>query len=112
MVSPWRTEWGEGGQKQEDQQGGFHNNPGKNAGGTSQGVCRESGEKGLDSEYVWQWSWEIGFANRLNEEYSRKGGFPVALVVKNSPANAGDMRDVGLIPGLGGSPREGHVNPL
>ena len=36
----------------------------------------------------------------------------MALVVKNSPANAGDMRDVGLIPGLGGSPREGHVNPL
>ena len=29
----------------------------------------------------------------------------VALVVKNPPANAGDARDVGSIPGLGRSPR-------
>jgi len=35
------------------------------------------------------------------------GGFPGALVVKNVPANAGDMRDMGSIPGSGGSPREG-----
>ena len=28
----------------------------------------------------------------------------VALVVKNSPANAEDIRDVGLIPGLGRFP--------
>ena len=26
-------------------------------------------------------------------------GFPVGLEVKNPPANAGDIRDVGLIPG-------------
>ena len=36
----------------------------------------------------------------------------VALVVKNPPANAGDPRDMGLIPGLGRSPGEGHGNPL
>ena len=30
---------------------------------------------------------------------------PVALVVKNLPANAGGIRDVGLIPGLGRSPK-------
>ena len=34
-----------------------------------------------------------------------------ALVVKNSPAGAGDIRDVGLIPGPGRSPRGGHGNP-
>ena len=34
----------------------------------------------------------------------------VALLVKNLPANAGDIRDVGLIPGLGISPREGNGN--
>ena len=34
----------------------------------------------------------------------------VALVVKNSPADAGDIRDVGMIPGLGRSPGEGHGN--
>ena len=36
----------------------------------------------------------------------------VALEVKNPPSNAGDIRDVGLIPGLGRSPGGGHGNPL
>ena len=36
----------------------------------------------------------------------------VPLVVKNLPANAGDLRAVGSIPGLGGSPGGGHRNPL
>ena len=34
------------------------------------------------------------------------------LVVKNPPANAGDMRDAGVIPGLGKTPGEGSGNPL
>ena len=34
------------------------------------------------------------------------------LVVKNLPANAGDLRDVGLIPGSGRSLGRGHGNPL
>ena len=33
-------------------------------------------------------------------------------MVKNPPANARDVRDMGLISGLGRSPREGHGNPL
>ena len=36
----------------------------------------------------------------------------VVLVVKNLPANAGDIRDVGLIPGSGRSPGGGHGNAL
>ena len=36
----------------------------------------------------------------------------VVLVVNNLPANAGDVRDMGLIPGLGRSPGEGHGTPL
>ena len=36
----------------------------------------------------------------------------VVLVVKNPPANAGDIRDAGSIPGLGRFPGEGHGNPL
>ena len=36
----------------------------------------------------------------------------VALVVKNPPANAGNVRDLGLIPGWGRSPGGGHGNPL
>ena len=36
----------------------------------------------------------------------------MALVVRNPPANAGDARDAGLIPGLGRCLGEGHGNPL
>ena len=36
----------------------------------------------------------------------------VALVVKNLPASAGDVRDVGLIPGSGRAPGGEHDNPL
>ena len=36
----------------------------------------------------------------------------VVLVVRNPPVNAGDLRDTGLIPGLGRSPGGGHDNPL
>ena len=36
----------------------------------------------------------------------------LALVVKNPPANAGDLRDVGSTPGWGRSPGGGHGNPL
>ena len=39
-------------------------------------------------------------------------GFPSGTSVKNLPANAGDVRDVGSIPGLGRSPGEGNGNPL
>ena len=33
-------------------------------------------------------------------------------MVNNLPANAGDVRDADLIPGLGRSPGEGNGNPL
>ena len=33
-------------------------------------------------------------------------------MIKNLPANAGDTRDTGLIPGFGRSPGGGHGNPL
>ena len=35
----------------------------------------------------------------------------VVLVVKNPPANAGDVKAAGSIPGLGRSPGGGHGNP-
>ena len=35
-----------------------------------------------------------------------------ALVVKNLPANAGDVRDTGWIPGSGRFPGEGNGKPL
>ena len=39
-------------------------------------------------------------------------GFPGGTMVKNLPANAGDTRDVGSIPGLGRSLGVGNGNPL
>ena len=36
----------------------------------------------------------------------------MALLVKNPPANAGDISDAGSILGLGRSPGGGHDNPL
>ena len=33
-------------------------------------------------------------------------------MVKNPPANAGDIRDTGLIPGLGRSPGGGYGDPV
>ena len=36
----------------------------------------------------------------------------MALVVKNPPANAGDTRDMGLIPGSERCPEVGNSNPL
>ena len=42
----------------------------------------------------------------------KDGAFQVALVVRNLPANAGDLRDSGSIPDSGRSPGGGHGNPL
>ena len=39
-------------------------------------------------------------------------GFPGGASSKESPANEGDVRDMGLIPGSGRSPGGGHGNPL
>jgi len=43
--------------------------------------------------------------------YPNIGASQVALVVKNPAIHAGDVRDVGLIPGLGRSPgvEHGHL---
>ena len=38
--------------------------------------------------------------------------FPDGATIKNPPANARDLRDEGLIPGLGGSLGVGNSNPL
>ena len=45
------------------------------------------------------------------EGHQEEGASHVALVVKNPPANAGDIRDADSIPGWGRSPGGGHGNP-
>ena len=52
---------------------------------------------------------------QLNSNYDTLGEWgasQVALVVKNLLANAGDIRDAGLIPGSGRSLRVGNGNPV
>ena len=56
----------------------------------------------------------VGFVKLLNYslpqfpcQYHRERASQVALLVKNLPANAGDIRDVGSIPGSGRSPGGG-----
>ena len=48
---------------------------------------------------------------RLNKLHLLSG-FPGGVVVKNLPANTGDARDMGSIPGSGRSPGVGNGNPL
>ena len=62
-----------------------------------------------------KWAWQVAFpqvglsgipSHMLFEDSQ------VTLLVKNLPANAGDIRDAGLLPGLGRSPGEGTGYPL
>ena len=50
-------------------------------------------------------AWNSPFVNSSS-------GFPGGTVIKNPPANAGDARDVDLIPGSERSPGVGNGNPL
>ena len=49
---------------------------------------------------------------RVDQRYSNLGASQVVLVVKNPPANAGDVGDAGSAPGSGRSPGGEHSNPF
>ena len=49
---------------------------------------------------------------RITHKYVKRWASQVAQVVKNLPANAGEVRDVSWIPRLGRSPGERNGNPL
>ena len=64
---------------------------------------------------------QVGWEKWVGGRFKREGIYvslwlirasQVVLVVKNLLAKAGDIRDVGLIPGLGRSPGGGNGNPL
>ena len=55
---------------------------------------------------------EAGHSRRYLQDLWSLGASPVAQLVKNLPASAGDARDVGSIPGTGRVPGEGNGNPL
>ena len=52
------------------------------------------------------------YIRELYVKFHEFGASQVVLVVKNPPANAGDVRDLGSSPGSGRSPGGGHGNPL
>ena len=58
------------------------------------------------------------FKNNFYKAFEKYYGFltynmsDMTQWVKNPPANAGDIRDVGSIPRLGRSPGEGNSNPV
>ena len=60
----------------------------------------------------WKTVWRFLKKLRIELPYDPSGVSQVVLVVKNLPANAGDLRDASSVPGLGRSPGEGHGNPL
>ena len=51
-------------------------------------------------------------SKKLIESFHVSWASLIALVGKNTPASARDVRGLGLIPGLGRSPGEGSGNPL
>jgi len=65
-------------------------------------------------------AWSVSEGNRERAmSHCRNKNNPLVLwvsqvmqVVKNPPANAGDLRDSGSTPGSGRSPGGGHRNPL
>ena len=54
----------------------------------------------------------MGCCYEFTSSYRVIGALLVAHLVKDLPANVGDLREVGSIPGSGRSPREGNVNVL
>ena len=67
---------------------------------------------GSAKEALWGREHLILFRKVEEESMRRRGASLKSLVVKNLPANAGDVGDVGLIPGLEDSLGEGIGNPL
>ena len=55
----------------------------------------------------------LGAGNRKwDSPLLSSGGASQVALVKNPPANTGDIKDESLIPGSGRSPGGGHGNPL
>ena len=57
-------------------------------------------------------TWSKSTCTQNTDSWISRTGFPAGTVVKNPPANAGDARDAGWIPGSGRSPGDGSGNPL
>ena len=69
-------------------------------------------ENPRDGGAVWAAVYGVAQSRTRLKRLSSRSSKQAALVVKNPPANAGDRRDVGSVPGSGKSPGGGHGNPL
>ena len=78
----------------------FEQTPGDYEGQRSLACCSPQGHK------------EWNTAEWLNNNNSDERASQVVLVLKNTDANAGDIRDSDSIPGLGRYPGRGNGNPL
>ena len=54
---------------------------------------------------------KVVYSYLISSDFIREAS-QVVLMVKNLPASAGDVRDVGSVPGSGRCPGGGHGNPL
>ena len=83
-------------------------------------LCKENMEKSLQHNSRWAWivsEKESALSHcspgvACDHGLTLCGAFQAALVVKNLPANTGDVRDAGWIPGLGRSSEGGIGKPL
>ena len=66
---------------------------------------RKSSQRGREKIRIWKspGSQSNGVPVSLTNAFREMKGFSGGLVVKNSPANAGDKEDVGLVSGSGRS---------
>ena len=76
--------------------------------GKGEGQSRGRGVKGQTTTYVLCIKQIIYSMYKINNLQA----FQMVLVVKSMSVNAEDIRNMGLIPGLGRSLRGGHGNPL
>ena len=94
---------------------GLGRSPGGDQGNPLQYSCLENphGQRSL-ADYYPSCHKELDMTERLSITQHRNiwGTSPVALVVKIPPANVGDIRDAGLIPGSRRSPNRGQGNPF
>ena len=79
------------------------------------GLFRLTAIQGLELWVTFLWNCldpSLGSCNWIGEGWCKKGASQVVLVVKNLPVKAGDVTDLGLIPGLGRFPGGGYGNPF
>ena len=93
---------------------GSKRSPGEGNGNPLQYSCLENP---MDREAWWATVHGVArvghnLATKPPPPHVKKRASQVVLVIKNPPTNAGDIRDLGSIPGMGRSPGEGDGNPL